>query len=344
MQNKIIKTGKAPQESASREIWVDNVKIIACVLVALGHFFQSMVKAELMPETAGYSWFNTTIYYFHVPLFFICSGYLYQIKEKNSHRDGKWFLGKTISLGIPYVVFSTATWLLKNIFSSSVNSSAAGGYLATLFLYPESPYWYLYCLLLLFLIVPRFQNRGQALAGVLLSVALVYVPRLGGYIFTVKPIANLLNNAVWFTAGMALVFIRIDRNKRTAITGWCLLIIFLLVSLWPDLPVSGTVKKLFFGALGCASIIMVMMGTFGSNRQPKLLAFAAQYTMPIFLMHTLCAAPTRIILLKLGIRSLPIHIVLGLSASFLGPIIAAYLMKKSKWLEFVIYPSKFIKL
>lgn len=59
----------------TREKWIDDVKVIACILVVLGHFFQSMTKANILPENDLYKWFNTTIYYFHVPLFFICSGF-----------------------------------------------------------------------------------------------------------------------------------------------------------------------------------------------------------------------------------------------------------------------------
>lgn len=49
----------------TREKWVDDVKVIACILVVLGHFFQSMTKANILPENDLYKWFNTTIYYFH---------------------------------------------------------------------------------------------------------------------------------------------------------------------------------------------------------------------------------------------------------------------------------------
>lgn len=63
--------------SYKREIWVDNVKVIACILVVLGHFFQSMTKSNILPANDLYEWFEQTIYFFHVPLFFICSGYLY---------------------------------------------------------------------------------------------------------------------------------------------------------------------------------------------------------------------------------------------------------------------------
>ena len=54
-----------------------------CLYIGLlGHFFQSMTKANILPQSDLYRWFNTTIYYFHVPLFFICSGYLYQKYNK----------------------------------------------------------------------------------------------------------------------------------------------------------------------------------------------------------------------------------------------------------------------
>lgn len=49
-----------------REIWVDNVKAIACILVVLGHFFQSLTKADILPTNDLYQWFEQTIYYVHI--------------------------------------------------------------------------------------------------------------------------------------------------------------------------------------------------------------------------------------------------------------------------------------
>lgn len=74
--------------SKNREIWIDNTKVIACILVVLGHFFQSMTKSNIVESNNILLWFDKTIYYFHVPLFFICSGYLYQQCSKvNSPGD-----------------------------------------------------------------------------------------------------------------------------------------------------------------------------------------------------------------------------------------------------------------
>ena len=161
--------------SSKREVWVDYVKVFACVLVVLGHFFQSMVKANILPGNDLYDWFNTTIYYFHVPLFFICSGYLYQ---KYSVADS-WpsrkqnIIKKAFVLGIPYFVFSFATWLLKTVFAGAVNTEIGGlGY--TLFIHPTAPYWYLYILFLIFCVTPTVNStRGAVVMAVLALLAKV---------------------------------------------------------------------------------------------------------------------------------------------------------------------------
>ena len=156
----------------TREKWVDDIKVIACILVVLGHFFQSMTKASIMPENDLYKWFNTTIYYFHVPLFFICSGYLYQ-KYSKVNSLGSWrrnVAKKMLALGVPYATFTTATWVLKKVFSSSVNDQI-GGLGETLFFHPTAPYWYLYALFFIFLVTPTFNSVKAAAVGLVVALA-----------------------------------------------------------------------------------------------------------------------------------------------------------------------------
>ena len=165
----------------TREKWVDDVKVIACILVVLGHFFQSMVKASIMPENDLYKWFNITIYYFHVPLFFICSGYLYQKYSKVNSVDG-WYRNvakKAVALGVPYVTFSTATWVLKKAFSSSVNNQI-GGLGDTLLFHPASPYWYLYALFFIFLLTPTFKSVKMVVGGLIVAIAMKTIALNGG--------------------------------------------------------------------------------------------------------------------------------------------------------------------
>lgn len=95
------------------------------------------------------------------------------------------------------------------------------------------------------------------------------------------------------------------------------------------------------GLLACVAVIL-MVADF-EEMFSRGMDFLAKYTMPIFLMHTLFAAPLRSVLLKVGVTNAVAHVVLGLGISFAGPIIAAWIMKKTKWMEFFLYPNKLIR-
>lgn len=140
-----------------------------------------MTKASILPENDLYGWFNTTIYYFHVPLFFICSGYLYQ-KYSKVDGVGSWCRNvakKALALGVPYATFTTATWVLKKVFSSSVNDQI-GGLGDTLFLHPTAPYWYLYALFFIFLVTPTFSSVKAAVVGLIVALAAKALILTGG--------------------------------------------------------------------------------------------------------------------------------------------------------------------
>lgn len=325
----------------TREKWVDDVKVIACILVVLGHFFQSMTKANILPENDLYGWFNTTIYYFHVPLFFICSGYLYQ-KYSKVNSVGSWCKNvakKALALGVPYATFTTATWVLKKVFSSSVNDQI-GGLGNTLLLHPTAPYWYLYALFFIFLVTPTFSSVKSAAVGLIVALAAKVLILTGGY--SVYAVSTVLSNEIWFVIGMSICSFNVQLKGRK-IQGTIFGLLFVILSIVVyTAKISGSAISFAIGLLVCVAVIMMVAGfeeKFG--RGMKLLA---KYTMPIFLMHTLFAAPLRSILMKIGIENAVIHVVLGLVISFAGPIIAAWIMKKTKWLEFFLYPNKFVKI
>ena len=104
--------------------------------------------------------------------------------------------------------------------------------------------------------------------------------------------------------------------------------------------ISGSVISFAMGLLACVAVIMLVADF--EEKFGRSMDFLAKYTMSIFLMHTLFAAPLRSVLLKVGVTNAVIHVALGLSISFVGPIIAAWIMKKTKWLEFFVYPNKLL--
>ena len=86
---------------------------------------------------------------------------------------------KALALGIPYATFTTATWVLKKLFSGSINDQI-GGLSDTLLLHPTAPYWYLYALFFIFLVTPTFSSVKAATGGLIIAVVARIVISQGG--------------------------------------------------------------------------------------------------------------------------------------------------------------------
>ena len=350
-----------------RDYWVDYVKVFACILVVLGHFWQSMTKSWVLPTDSVYSCAQTVLYYFHVPLFFICSGYLYQktaarkirpILGGTSGGPGgaladhfKYVRNKLIALGIPYAVFTLITWVMKAVFAGDINGENRG-LIDTLLAHPTAPYWYLYALFFLFLVTPLIRRDSGALLLLLIAFALkvLAVLQIGT---TVPVLQYILQNEIWFVMGMLLCYMGVadvDReaesqqnkpgNWRTLLCGVLLGVLFLTVSILlfvQSIPDTYLAPLLTF--LACMATILIFWGVRAPN---KGLDFLAKYTLPIFVMHTIFAAGIRVVLFKLGVESAAVHIPVGLVFTFGGPILAAFLMSKVKVLDALLYPGKYI--
>lgn len=334
---------KSQQLRPIKENWVDAVKILACILVVLGHFFQSMVKSDIIPETHLYSWFNQTIYYFHVPLFFICSGYLFQ-KFTSIGNFGEWkdnFLKKFVSLAIPYFVFSLATYLMKTVFSDSVNKER-GGLIDTLFLNPTSPYWYLYALIFIFLITITIKRNTDAVAFIVAALAM----KVASFFVdsNIYALNTVLENEIWFVFGMLICYCNIPSVIEKIKSYWGLLtsVIFIAVSIIIYRYTEWNEAVAFaMGVFGCVSVLLVALTM---RQQGGVSGILSKYTFPVFLMHTIFAAGLRTVLFKLEISNSVIHIILGLTISFIGPVIVAAILAKLKYTEFLIYPNKFVRI
>ena len=279
----------------TREKWVDVVKVIACILVVLGHFFQSMTKANILPENDLYGWFNTTIYYFHVPLFFICSGYLYQ-KYSKVNSVGSWCKNvakKALVLGVPYLTFSTATWLLKTMFADSVNRQADGLF-STLVVNPSAPYWYLYALVFIFLATPTFNSVKAVMVGLIVALTAKVLILTGGGT-SIYAVSTVLSNEIWFVLGMSICAFNVQlKGKKVQGTLFGSLFIILSIVVYTA-EISSSAISFAMGLLACVAVIL--MAADFEKKFGRGMDFLAKYTMPIFLMHTLFAAPLRSVLL-----------------------------------------------
>lgn len=331
----------------SRVIWIDGMKLFACILVVLGHLYMSLASAGWIPSDALYYCYPVqTVYTFHVPLFFVCSGYLYQRKQTEYTVTSHWknIKNKALSLGVPYFVFSLITLVLKIVFADSVNNQATP-ILRTLFWEPIAPYWYLYTLFFIFCFIPRQRNKEdlRKILGISLIVKIVYICVPWTFQFP-DMIGKVASNAVWFAFGMLLTnsdYCRSILNRYMMAICFAIGIITSAVFYWQT-NTSGWVQFLvganFVYAFVCLFCKVV------DKHGNKITRRLSKYFMPVYLMHTIAAAALRTLLLKVGINALLVHICVGLVASFILPALVYEVALKKWWLLFWIEPEKALKM
>ena len=195
-------------------------------------------------------------------------------------------------------------------------------------------------IIFIFLVTPTFSSVKVAAIGLMVAlIAKVLVLTGGGD--SVYAVSTVLSNEIWFVLGMCVCVFNVQpKGKKVQGMIYGLLFIILSILVYTE-KISGNVVSFAMGLLACVAVIMMVAGF--EKKFGRGMDFLANYTMPIFLMHTLFAAPLRSVLMKVGIENAVVHVVLGLGISFAGPIIATWIMKKTKWLEFFLYPVDYIK-
>ncbi len=301
-----------------------------------------------MGEGFLYKWFDKTIYYFHVPLFFICSGYLYQ-KHTDTSTVAKWgrnVVSKAIALMIPYIVFSVITWVLKNVFADSVNMET-DGLVTSLLWNPISPYWYLFALFFIFVLIPVMKGKFSTAFALLLAVSaktFTIIPTgLDIYILDI-----ILGNVIWFVLGMCLMkFSVVTIFKKKLFLFLCLpvaLIFDIFSFILADSQGYNALYSFLMGLMACFVFVVLAIQSEDLNLGKKISQLFAKYTLPVFLMHTIFAAAMRSVLNKLGVTNSFLHILVGLIISFAGPVVTYMIASRIKFLDFFFSPNKYIKI
>lgn len=334
-----------------RYLWVDNLKLFACLLVVVGHLYMSMMAGGWISENdVLYCWPIQTIYTFHVPLFFVCSGFLYQATVSVDNWNIKNHIGnikkKAIALGVPYVTFSVITLLLKNVFSAEVHN-AATPFMKTLLIEPIAPYWYLYTLFLLFCLIPPATGvkKGKILILMFELAAIVKIV----YIFCLADkgmpdlVAKVMTSAIWFCMGMLIAEFSLKKNKTISalLVGSFLVACFLSYFVYRT-PNENAKTQFFFACIFVVSITYF----FQSKEKYKVngwVSHSVKYFMPVYVLHTIVAAGVRTVLLRLGIYSGVIHFIMGVGVSIFVPVLIYDIAEKYWWLQFWFEPIKSIK-
>ena len=233
---------------SSRLKWADIAKGIGIVLVVWGH---SSLPFE----------FRKWVYSFHMPLFFILSGYFYK-SQKYGFTD--FFLRKLRTLIIPYFFFGLLSWfLLSFINSSEFSPHTLNGFLISGA--GNEPIWFLFTLFLVSIIhflldyiLSFIKNKRKRLyAWIFVCFCCLLFSHLLIIEFNYYPPyhMNTVPHFLFFYILGWLKFVE-DRN-----CSWCLLLSMLIIDLILEhnLPYGiGTSENLYYWLL---SYVLAFVGS-----------------------------------------------------------------------------------
>jgi hypothetical protein len=190
------------------------------------------------------------------------------------------------------------------------------------------------------LVTPAMRSGRACIAIVALSVALKGLSLLSAFRVFIGT-TYILQNQIWFVLGMLFAFRGVRMSwLMTGLSAAAFALVCAYEFLNGSLPNLLQVLATFTGVMMCAGFFQRI-----ADKREKLSpvwSLLARYMMQIYLLHTLFAAGVRIMLMKLGVMNAPLHVTLGFAASFVGPVICAWIAERTKVLNIVFFPSRTI--
>lgn len=271
--------------------WLDAWKGFAMLLVVLGHIADGYLDAGLFPEKEQLlQGIYDVIYSFHMPLFFLLSGYTFYVAyAKKRKEQSAGFRLQLLNLAAVYVLFSVFQWAVKMLFAGQVNSAYTLKNLLLLPVKAMDPYWYLYVLLFLY-VISWFMEKEK-------------YPEIWKVVFFlgIHFLSDLVPDSIFFEIKRTLYY-----------SFYFYLGIFLAKKVAPWL----------------AGRLQSFIVRYQKIPKVGILSFLGRYSMEIYVLHCFITAANRLILIKLGITNFYINIVVNGTMAILLPVLAAVILKK----------------
>lgn len=142
-------------KSKERIIWIDSIKILACVMVVALHSISSGVRDGIYKSGLWIYYLGT----FAIPLFLMVTGYLQLKKDGVNYR---YILKKIINILIIVFVWTSSIFLVK-LFFHAENKSFFIETVGSLFQKGSfSHFWYLGSLIIIYIMLPVLQKMYKS--------------------------------------------------------------------------------------------------------------------------------------------------------------------------------------
>ncbi len=329
-----------------RKEWIDYAKGIGIVLVVYGHLLSSGYHDGLDIPGHFYELSRNIIYSFHMPLFFLLSGLLVEESlQKRGPRE--YVIDKLKRIAYPYFLWSAVQIIIEAIFSDHTQSGTTLSNLFTILYLPWGQFWFIYSLFFMHIIHAALSGMGRLAKPMMLIMGLVlfFNP------FSTQT-AALFEFSIYF---MYFVFgILLGRYffmmERLEIRPFFILMLLVLLMACGILIYSNSTRDhpyahfyylylSIVGILFCTSLAQYLAR---KNALPFIRTFGA-YSLPIYLVHMIAGAGTRLILSNyLQIQNWVILILVSVLVALVAPILLQRLSERAGFPYFFELPKKHV--
>lgn len=306
----------------SRESWIDGAKGWGILLVVLGHALRGLQNVQLLPAAGWSHALDAWIYSFHMPLFFLLSGFFME-KAVNKPLD-RALKDRAKTLLWPYLVWSLLQTLVQIRMSNYTTSQYDWTHLLGIFWKPVMQFWFLYVLLLLSLLWLGLR-RLRFPPWMLLSVAFVlHLTQSGSGIWAMWDLVRI--HGVWFAAGAVLgIMPQLVEKLRLAPASVRYAGIFsgFALTSWGAVtqPDHLLTANILWALPGVLASLWLAMSLPANLRITRGLAWIGRLSLEIYLVHTLASATMRAVLLHgFKVHDVTLHLVLASLAGILIPV------------------------
>lgn len=311
--------------------WISISRMVGIVLVVLGHSITG-ANADM---NKFWEIVLLLINSFHMPLFFVVSGFLFY-KGKYCRTYGGFIRNKFLDLMLPYFFLSAIYVVLGEVTGDDIYTFEN---LRRCIYNPMSHFWFLYTLFFVTVIsftlieVLNVNVKVMLIVNVILLIVInIFRINLWQYEF---PIYKILYYNIFFCFGCILKQIDYNGmiNKRQLV---CLIAIYFICLLIIYLKKSNVAINIV-----CAMVGTLILFSFSSKFNNKIFIYIGNNTMPIYLIHSLFLNFTRKMFYIIE-NNKSVIVILTTVLGLIVPLFICKIFSKSKIYNFLFYPRRLL--
>lgn len=333
--------------------YIDALKGFAILCVVVGHAANGYMNAGMYSDTSFLSDLHNAIHTFHMPLFFVVSGFVFgKAYLQSNSKDKNWTKWHVFDFLSVYMLHSVLVVLTQILFSRYVNGDGYANGVASLSMIawlpvkPFGVFWYFYTLSQLYVIFSI--RRIYSLPSKWMLLLLTVISLIG---------TNWISASIWFHfrslcyymfffyLGILLCTRREYWIFKKEIIWLAAAAAFVLCILYwlPECTINNIPTVNFIVAFGFSMLIFVAFRKYSVLGNCKILKHMGNHTLEIYLFHTYFTSGFRQIDRIFRIENVYLSIFINSIIGVLAPVCIVQVLNRMKLAELVLKPASFLR-